>query len=134
MALFKSTHDALRFAYNFNGDNTVSAHWGGMPKPTGRGLGGLDGAGEAGNIKRVVESLGGLVTAWAVANYAPNSFPCSCRRPCCKGWRMNDEWESAVLKMSGIAFDKPRKVSAMGFFDRTIPKGDKDTASKVSER
>ena len=69
-ALFRSTHDALRFAYRFNGDNTVSARLGNTPSGNGRGLGGLDGAAQAGMIQSEVRRLGETVEAVAVAQFA----------------------------------------------------------------
>ncbi len=68
--LFKSTHDALRFAYRFNGDNTVSARFGDAPSGNGKGLGGLDGAAQAGMIQSEVRRLGETIEAVAVAQFA----------------------------------------------------------------
>lgn len=116
MPLFKSTHDALRFAYNFNGTNVVTATLGIPPGGNGKGLGGLDGAAEAGNIKRIVESLGEKVTAWAVVSFAPSRFPCSCGRSCCKGWRENPEWSEAAIEMAKISFGIKRLSVIRQFF------------------
>lgn len=69
-ALFRSTHDALRFAYRFNGDNTVSARLGNAPSGNGKGLGGLDGAAQAGMVQSAVRRLGGTVEALAIAQFA----------------------------------------------------------------
>jgi hypothetical protein len=69
-ALFKSTHDALRFAYRFNGDNTVSARLGNTPSGNGRGLGGLDGAAQAGMIQAEVRQLGEIEEAVALAAFS----------------------------------------------------------------
>lgn len=100
MPLFKSAYDALRFAYNFNGNNCVIAHLGVPPAPTGKGLGGLDGAAEAGNIKRIVKSLGEVAECFIIARFAPARIPCSCHRSCCRGWDYNKEWRKAVVRLA----------------------------------
>lgn len=101
MALFKSTYDALRFAYQFDGTNVC------LPKITpsvanNRGLGGLDGAAESGNIKRIARDLGKIPEALLIARFAPQKLPCSCDRSCCSGWKVNLTWKSAI---SAIAED-----------------------------
>lgn len=61
--LFISGHDALRFAYSFSAAQypvtLMSIMMGGKRAPLGKGRGllGLDGAAEAGNIKRVISGL-----------------------------------------------------------------------------
>lgn len=116
MPLFKSTHDALRFAYNFNGTNVVTATIGIPPAPTGKGLGGLDGAAEAGNIKRIVESLGDNVKYWAEASYLPNRIPCHCGRICCQGWSESVSWSKAVQEMAKLVFTTGRIIITKQFF------------------
>ena len=98
--LFKSTYDALRFAYNFNGTNFSSPKIGIQPSGNGNGLGGLDGAAEAGNIKRIVNSHSQWIRALIECRFLPSRLPCSCRRPCCCGWAINSEWKQAVLTLS----------------------------------
>ncbi|THF55933.1 hypothetical protein [Pseudothauera rhizosphaerae] len=60
-AIFRSGHEALRFAYAYNAQQYPMTIMGrmmrGRPVGSGRGLHGLDGAAEAGNVKRVVQSL-----------------------------------------------------------------------------
>lgn len=100
MALFKSAYDALTFAYSFNGDNCTKATLGLPPQGNGRGLGGLTGAAEAGNIKRIVHGLGEVAEAYVTAKFTPARIPCSCRRPCCQGWSFNKEWMGAVIRIA----------------------------------
>lgn len=102
MPVFRSAHEALTFAFNYNGSNTVSVHMGDVPPPAGngRGLGGLDGAAEAGNVKRIVREFGAVTEALAIARFAPPRVPCSCHRPCCSGWTPNNEWRQAVRLLS----------------------------------
>lgn len=100
MPLFRSTHDALRFAYNFNGTNITGVRIGDVPASDGKGLGGLDGAGEAGNIKRIVEEQSEWIRAVIESRYMPYHVPCNCGRACCKGWRDNLDWRRAVRVLS----------------------------------
>ena len=96
MALFRSTHDALKFAYNFDGTNCTNVMIGVPPHGNGRGLGGLDGAAEAGNIKRIVHSLGNDTEMIIVARFMPERIICRCGRVCCKGWYASLGWKSAL--------------------------------------
>lgn len=62
----------------------------------GRGLGGLDGAGQSGMIQAELGQLSELHRAVLTARYADRSTPCSCRRPCCRSWTANPEWDGAI--------------------------------------
>lgn len=66
--LFRSGHEALRFAYAYNAQQYPMTIMGRMMRGSslgsGRGLHGLDGAAEAGNVKRVV---GGLPSSQVLA-------------------------------------------------------------------
>lgn len=96
--LFRSAHGALTFAFNY-------VH-GSVKKPflatlmggsrTGRGLGGLDGAGQAGMIRAEVDQLEPARRRVLLLRYAPARAPCACKAPCCAGFRINPEWGSAV--------------------------------------
>lgn len=110
MPIFRSTYEALTFAFNFNGQNVVTATLGLPPAGgNGRGLGGLDGAAEAGNIKRIVKLSGEFSENVAIARFMPKRIPCSCRRLCCQGWIPNLEWRGAIRhitrEIQGVCFD-----------------------------
>ena len=100
MALFRSAYDALTFAYCFNGDNCTTAMLGIPPQGNGRGLGGLNGAAEVGNIKRIVHGLGEVAEAYITARFTPARIPCSCHRPCCQGWTYHPEWYKSIVRMA----------------------------------
>lgn len=61
VAIFRSGHEAMRFAYNYNAQQYPMTIMGKMmrggPVGSGRGLHGLDGAAIAGSVKRVIEAL-----------------------------------------------------------------------------
>ncbi len=96
--LFKSARGALLFAFNFTHGTVkkaalVTLMGGGS---TGRGLGGLDGAAQAGMIKAEVHQLGQVRRRIIECRFAPPSQPCPCRRPCCSGEVVNLEWAESM--------------------------------------
>ena len=98
-AMFSSAHAALVFAFNFSGqsyDRPMMNRMADGPKRSGKGLVGLDGAGQAGMIRREVADLGALFEAIITASFAPRTLPCSCRRSCCSGHTANPEWSDAI--------------------------------------
>lgn len=99
---FRSTHDALLFAYNFASMSYARPVMGdGMPKPEGRGLGGLDGAGMAGTIKNLVENALDRMEAVALfLRYAPVFVPGDeGRRTVSQAWEKKFYWMLwAVMK------------------------------------
>lgn len=96
--LFKSTRGALAFAFNFT--------HGTMKKGTlaqfipadkvGKGLVGVDGAAQAGMIKAEVGQLPLLRRKVITSRFSPPKSQCSCRAPCCAGYRLNREWVEAI--------------------------------------
>ena len=74
-ALFRSTHDALRFAYNYSGLAVAQTRYGSVPNHDGKGLGGYDGAAESGHIQQVVSEAGKLLESLVIAKYAPPTHP-----------------------------------------------------------
>lgn len=98
-AMFRSTHEALRFAYTFSSEayeRPMMNRMADKPSRGGRGLSGLDGAGQAGLILAEVLQLPGHGQHALTARYAPKGYPCGCRAPCCSGHRTSKEWRAAV--------------------------------------
>lgn len=97
MTLFENTEQALVFAFNYTGQNCITARLSLEPFPTtGKGLGGLNGAAQAGMIRREVSSAGRLIESLITAKYAPMWRPCSCGHACCSGKIENKEWAEAI--------------------------------------
>lgn len=95
--LFENTEQALVFAYNYTGQNCIIARLSPEPLPTtGKGLGGLNGAAQAGMIRREVSSAGKLIESLITAKYAPMWLPCNCGHACCSGKIENREWSEAI--------------------------------------
>lgn len=102
-SLFTSAHSALVFAFNFSGqsyDRPMMNRLADEPRPAGKGLSGLDGAGQAGMIRSEVKAMGKLAEAILIARIAPRSSPCQCRAACCSGQKPNKEWTDAIATLS----------------------------------
>lgn len=72
-ALFTSTHSALAFAFNYSerrGVPNLLQRLGDQHRDAGRGLAGLDGAGQAGMIRREVQQLSLLERAVVIAKFS----------------------------------------------------------------
>lgn len=97
-SVFTSAHGALRFALNHSHGSVqkplITRLMGGSS--SGRGLGGLDGAGQAGMILAELEQLSELHGSLILARYAAPTVPCECRSPCCKGYRESELWRVAI--------------------------------------
>jgi hypothetical protein len=79
LALFRSTNAALSFAFNFTHGqykSSAMATMMGGPKPVGRGLGGLDGAGQSGMIRAEIDALEPRIRGQIlVARFAVRAVP-----------------------------------------------------------
>lgn len=98
-SLFNSAHAAMVFAFNFTGQSYDRPMMNRMASPSvggGKGLVGLDGAGQAGMIRAEIKVLGELAEAILTARIAPRTTPCHCRSACCSGRKPNLEWANAI--------------------------------------
>ncbi|MBB5448411.1 MULTISPECIES: hypothetical protein [unclassified Paraburkholderia] len=97
-AVFEDVVHALRYAYSFNsqqyGKSLMARMYG--PPGSGRGLSGIDGAGQAGFVLAEVEKLPLVQQAVLFVRYSPPDFPCSCGADCCSGHRPNKAWNSVI--------------------------------------
>ncbi|MEN5158949.1 hypothetical protein [Achromobacter spanius] len=105
--LFKNAHAALTFALNYSMQqydrplmNRVAA---GPSKGDGKGLSGLDGAGQAGMIRAELAKLKPLQQAALLVSAAPSQILCDCRVSCCSGWKVNPEWQDAMSVLNSAA-------------------------------
>lgn len=80
--LFNNSHDALTFAFNYSSQQFAQSQMAQMMKSgivgTGKGLVSLDGAGQAGLIRKQVDKLTPIQKACIVARYSPRFGECSC--------------------------------------------------------
>lgn len=96
---FRSVRGALAFAFNFSHGSMKKpfiASLAGASRP-GRGLSGLDGAGQAGLIRAAVHELAPAAREQVlIGRFAPKKSPCACKRQCCAGYILNAEWAQSV--------------------------------------
>jgi hypothetical protein len=67
--------------------------------PQGEVPRGLDGAGQAALIAKQLDCLQPVEKDCVIARYKDWKLPCSCRSPCCSGYRKNTEWSLAITQI-----------------------------------
>lgn len=115
--LFRTHTGALLFALNYTHGGikapSLTALMGGTRK--GRGLSGLEGAAQAGMIQLELRQLSDVRRALLVGRYAVPRTPCTCRAPCCRGYRENPDWGDAVRWLAEYVLDFSGVVSHYHF-------------------
>lgn len=100
--LFSSAHAALTFAFNYSAqavERPMMARMADKGGGTGKGLGGLDGAGQAGMILSKVKSLSRLHQAILRARFGERVASC----PCCGSPADDHDWLAAIRVISDHA-------------------------------
>lgn len=120
-AIFRSVRGAMMFAMNFT-HGTVKksslAEMMGGPTKVGRGLGGLDGAAQAGMIRAELDRILPQRKAIIVGRCASPSIPCdaTCRAHCCRGWRENPEWGGAINFLTAYVIEAGVEVGVVSHY------------------
>ena len=110
--LFRSAHEALTFAYRFAHDQSPRTPMTGLLQGgrigSGKGLIGLDGAGQAGMILAALSHLNDEQRALIVVRYGDFRSPCQC----CGQYAPTREWRAAVDQLSHCdeLGDLPREI------------------------
>lgn len=73
---------------------------------SGKGLIGVDGAAQAGMIRRELSELPELHQAVLTARIAPRDVACDCGRPCCATRKGNPEWDAAISWLTDRAMQQ----------------------------
>ena len=68
----------------------------GGPVGTGKGLVGVDGAGQSGMVRRGLDDISDLHKAILIAQFGVPHISCGCGSPCCSRRRPNAEWNAAL--------------------------------------
>lgn len=100
--LFSSAHAALTFAFNYSAqavERPMMARMADKGGGTGKGLGGLDGAGQAGMILSKVATLSRLHQAILRARFGERVANC----PCCGSPADDHDWLAAIRVISDHA-------------------------------
>lgn len=102
--LFTSADSALRFAFSYSmqqySPTPMARAMRGGNVGTGKGLVGVDGAGQAGMVRSELKEFSDLHLATLIAQFAPAELPCDCTAPCCSGKRVNREWADAITYLT----------------------------------
>ncbi|MFC7515083.1 hypothetical protein ACFQUU_08715 [Herbaspirillum sp. GCM10030257] len=100
-ALFKSHNEALTFAFRFSDEQYAISPTAKMMKTgivgSGRGLVSLDGAAQVGLILSNVRRLTPIQQACIVGRYSRRFTECQCKKICCSGSTILDEYRNAIL-------------------------------------
>jgi hypothetical protein len=126
--LFKNTHDALVFAYNYSSQQYALSPMSKLMKTgigSGKGLVALDGAAQAGIIISRVCQLPALQQACIVARYTPRFEEC----PCCQNKdKITDDYRESIATLTewaigysaGMTLRNMRAAIVRSFFERGV--------------
>lgn len=106
-ALFRDAESALRFLFRIEYENyerSLLADLASGPRPNGRGLAGLDGAGNAGIIGAQLATLPQLWRRILTVRSLVRQTRCECGRSCCSGVKTNPRWLVEVAWISETVF------------------------------
>lgn len=142
--LFKNSHDALTFAFNYSSQqyaqSPMSKMLRGPSSGTGKGLYALDGAGQAGFIMAEVGRLDPLQRACVIARHSPRFAQCQC---CGSQDRMMlQEYREAVATLAqwaisaftGVSLRNERELIIRSYYERGIKVQDIAEQTKVAKR
>ncbi|WP_407280592.1 hypothetical protein U5817_09930 [Aromatoleum evansii] len=104
--VFHSTHAALTFAYNYSLQQYDAPPMSKLMRGaigSGKGLVGLDGAGQSGFVRAEVGQLPVEQQMVIAARFAPAFEDCDCGRACCSGKTAGREWSSAIEWLTSYA-------------------------------
>jgi len=126
--LFRNEHEALTFAFNFQSQQYPLSPMSklGSLEALGRGKGlvSVDGAAQAGIIRKRLDRLSDDRRHCLVARFSAKYDEC----PCCKGTRPLPEWREAIVflrewsafQVSGLSFANVREAIIMNYFDKKV--------------
>ncbi|RQM44735.1 hypothetical protein EHZ19_26905 [Paraburkholderia bannensis] len=102
--IFRSAEEAITFACNYSSQQYAMSPMAkllqGPARGSGRGLTGLDGAGQAGMVFAELQRIDYWQLAALVTRKLPRSERCDCRRTCCSGWKLNPLFEESVNQLA----------------------------------
>ncbi|PVX86461.1 hypothetical protein C7402_102297 [Paraburkholderia unamae] len=105
--IFKSAEEAVTFACNYSGQQYAMSAMAkilkGGPCGSGRGLFGIDGAGQAGMVFAELDRLDYWQAVALVARRSPQNEECKCSNPCCRGWKMPTLFSEAMHELADEA-------------------------------
>lgn len=127
--LFKNTHDALMFAFNYSSQqyalSPMSKLVNGGGTGGGKGLVSLDGAGQSGIILTRLAQMTPLEQACITARYAPRYEECPC---CLSKDKITEQYREAISELAewalsvctGLTIRNMRGAIIRAFFERGV--------------
>lgn len=101
--ILKTAKEAMVFALNFSDQQYALSPMAMFLKRThagsGRGLKGLDGAGQAGMVWAEITQLPYYQALALIARCTQHRLRCTCGAPCCSGWRANELWRETTSQL-----------------------------------
>lgn len=104
--VFVSAHAALTFAFNYSLQQYDAPPMAKLMRGaigSGKGLVGLDGAGQSGFVRAEVKRLPIEQQMAIAARFAPAMQECECGKACCSGKTPGKEWAEAVEWLTSYA-------------------------------
>jgi hypothetical protein len=104
-SLFRSCESALAFAFSeqyIDLPQSPVSRMACTPSRTGNGLGGIDGYAQAGMIVASMGELSEVQIDILTARFSPAVGICNCGSACCRGFRHNLRWLTAVARISNF--------------------------------
>lgn len=102
--IFRSAEEAITFACNYSSQQYAMSPMAkllqGPSRGSGRGLVGLDGAGQSGMVFAELERIDYWQLVTLITGKLTRSERCDCNRSCCRGWKPNPLFEDAVSQLS----------------------------------
>lgn len=109
--LFNSAASAIMFALRYSSQQYAETPMSKLMKrggrASGKGLVGLDGAGQAGMILKKIDNLGRLERACIIARYTDRMAEC----PCCKAATASDDYRDAINVLADWALRNVENVT-----------------------
>ena len=110
--IMRSAREAMVFALNYSDQQYALSPMAMFLKHehagSGRGLKGLDGAGQSGMVWAEITQLEYYQALALIARCTQHRFRCRCGSPCCSGWRPNEIWKEVTSQLCDYA------VTALG--------------------
>lgn len=140
--LFRNEHDALTFAFNYQSQqyplSPMSKLGGIKALGAGKGLVSVDGAAQAGLLRKKLASLDPLFRHCLTARFSPKYDEC----PCCRGERALQEWTESIVALrywsltavSGLSHGHVREAIIKNYFDKKTSITDAADRAKVPVR
>lgn len=102
--IFSSAEEAITFAANYSSQQYAMSPMAKILQRgaygSGRGLVGLDGAGQAGMVFAEIDRLDYWQMLALIAGKIVRSEHCDCTSPCCRGWKMTELFRESVSQLA----------------------------------